>query len=233
MKRVAIVQSNYIPWKGYFDLIAHVNEFILYDDVQFTKSDWRNRNLIKTPSGVQWLTIPVGQATHRRIRDVRLPEGRWREWHWKAIEMSYRRAPWFSDVAPLIRGAYQEPLPATLSEFNRRLIEFVCRYLGISTRISNSWDYRLVDGKTERLVDICRQAGADEYVSGPAARDYIREQLFEDAKIKLTWFDYKGYPEYSQLWGAFVHEVTVLDLLFNCGPDSSRYMRYVPTAGRP
>jgi hypothetical protein len=231
VKKVAILQSNYIPWKGYFDLIAFVDEFVLYDDVQFTKSDWRNRNLIKTPNGVQWLTIPVGQDENRRIRDVKLPEGRWREKHWRTIEMAYGRAPHFGDVAPLLREAYAFPAPGLLSELNRTLIELVCGYLGIATRISNSWDFRHVEGKTERLVDICRQAGATEYVSGPAARDYVREDLFAAAGIKLTWFDYEGYPEYPQLWGEFVHGVTVLDLLFNCGPESSRFMRYVPARG--
>jgi hypothetical protein len=93
--------------------------------------------------------------------------------------------------------------------------------------ISNSWDYEQEEGKTERLAALCAQAGANEYVSGPAARDYVVEKVFEDRGIKVTWFDYMGYPEYEQLWGDFVHGVTILDLLFNCGKDAHRYMRYV------
>lgn len=226
-KRVAIVQSNYIPWKGYFDLIAAVDEFILYDDVQFTTRDWRNRNRIKTPSGLQWLTVPVGNDVRRRIRDVELPQTNWKELHWKALQGSYRRAPRFDEIAGLIEPIYRGRLHGKLSALNRDLIELVCHYLGITTRITNSWDYRLLEGKSERLADLCVQAGASGYVSGPTARSYLDERPFAERGVAVTWFDYDGYPEYPQLWGDFCHEVTVLDLLFNCGHDSHRYMKYV------
>lgn len=226
-RRVAIVQSNYIPWKGYFDLIAAVDEFILFDDAQFTKNDWRNRNRIKTPSGLQWLTVPVGGDIRRRIRDVELPRSNWRDLHWKALWGNYRRAPHFREVAGLIEPVYRSGQHATLSALNRELIELVCGYLGIATQITNSWDYRLLEGKSERLADLCVQAGASEYVSGPAARSYLDESLFIDRGVTVTWFDYGGYPEYPQLWAGFYHEVSILDLLFNCGQDSHRYMKYV------
>jgi len=103
----------------------------------------------------------------------------------------------------------------------------VCNYLGIKTIINNSWDYSIIDGKTERLVDICAQAGGTEYISGPAAKDYIKENIFAERGIKLTFFNYSGYPEYPQLWGEFTHEVTILDLLFNCGKEAACYMRHV------
>lgn len=226
MKKVAILQSNYIPWKGYFDMIAAVDEFILYDDMQFTKNDWRNRNQIKTPHGVQWLSIPVGKDINRRIRDVTL-DSRWQATHWKTLRQNYHRAPFFKEVAALLEPLYLESIFNDLSHANRQFIETVCGYLAIDTKISNSWDYVLNEGKTERLADLCSQAGGAEYVSGPAARNYLDEQIFADAGIKLTWFDYEGYPEYPQLWGDFTHGVTILDLLFNCGKDSPRYMRYV------
>lgn len=114
-----------------------------------------------------------------------------------------------------------------ISALNRRLIEAVCRYLNIGTVIKNSWEYDLVDGKTERLVALCEQANGTEYISGPAARDYIDKDVFDSKGIALSWFDYAGYPPYPQLWGEFVHGVTILDLLFNCGAESSSYMRYV------
>jgi hypothetical protein len=114
-----------------------------------------------------------------------------------------------------------------ISQLNRRFIEAICNYLAIKTVITNSWDYTLLDGKTERLADLCVQAGGTEYISGPAAKDYVDERGFSDLGIKLTWFDYAGYPAYPQLWGEFTHGVTILDLLFNCGKDSPRYMRYV------
>lgn len=227
-KRVAILQSNYIPWKGYFDMIASVDEFILYDDMQFTKNDWRNRNMIKTPRGLEWLSIPVGQDINRRIRDVIVPGGRlWQEKHWKTLVANYSRAPHFKEVAALIEPFYRQREHANLSDLNREMIEIICGFLGIATKISNSWDYLLKEGKTERLADICLQAGATEYVSGPAAKNYIKEQILTDSGVKLTWFDYSGYPVYPQLWGEFAHGVTILDLLFNCGKNAPRFMRYV------
>lgn len=226
MKKVAILQSNYIPWKGYFDMIAAVDEFIIYDDAQFTKNDWRNRNKIKTPQGLQWLTLPAGADIGRRIREVRLSDSRWRSKHWKSIESNYRRSPHFDEIAAWLEPLYLAETYTYLSQINRRFIESVCAYLAINTEIANSWDYTLLDGKTERLADLCIQAGATEYISGPSAKNYIEECVFADRGIKLTWFDYIGYPEYPQLWGEFAHEVTILDLLFNCGKDAPRYMRY-------
>lgn len=227
MKKVAIVQSNYIPWKGYFDLVNAVDEFILYDDMQFTKNDWRNRNRIKTPKGLEWLSVPVGKNIDRRIRDVELPDPRWQEKHWKTLEANYRRAAHFADVAAAFEPLYRSCTHTRLSVLNRVLIEAVCRFLGIRTKISNSWDYELAGDRVERLVELCRQAGADEYVTGPGARSYLDEAPFAARGVKVSWFNYAGYPEYPQLWGTFSHEVTVLDLLFNCGRESARYMRYV------
>ena len=125
-----------------------------------------------------------------------------------------------------------EPLYITesfnnISQLNRHFIEAICAYLSIKTKITNSWDYPLLDGKTERLADLCLQAGGAEYISGPAAKDYIDENVFSDLGIKLTWFDYDGYKEYPQLWGEFTHGVTILDLLFNCGKDSPYFMKYI------
>lgn len=224
VKKIAILQSNYIPWKGYFDVIAAVDEFILYDDMQFTKNDWRNRNRIKTPSGLQWLSIPVGSNIHRRIRDVALPATAWAQQHWKTLAFNYRTAPHFESVAAWLAPLYLGNTCSDLSSFNRTMIEAICRSLQIDTRISNSWDYTLADGKTERLVDLCRQAGATVYVSGPSARGYLDESLFDAAGIEVQWMKYGPYPEYAQLWGPFVHEVSVLDLLFNCGDEAPRYL---------
>lgn len=229
MKKVAIVQSNYVPWKGYFDMIAAVDEFILYDDMQYTRRDWRNRNLIKTPQGVQWLTIPVqikGKYV-QKIRDTEVVGTDWAITHWKTLEQNYRRAPCFPEIASWLQALYLDEKHHNLSQLNRRFIEAICQYLGITTTITNSWDYTLIDGKTERLADLCRKAGGAEYVSGPAARGYIEEQVFRDLDIKLTWFDYNGYPAYPQLWGDFAHGVTVLDLLFNHGKAAHRYMRFI------
>lgn len=229
MRKIAVVQSNYIPWKGYFDMIAAVDEFILYDDMQYTKRDWRNRNLIKTPQGLQWLTVPVlvKGKFHQKICDTEIDGTEWATTHWKAMVQNYRRAPCFTEIATWLEPIYAEGLFTHISQLNRHLIEAICKYLEIKTTIKNSWDYTLPDGKTERLAGLCAQAGGTEYISGPAAKEYIEEKIFTEMGIKLTWFDYSGYSEYPQLWGEFSHGVTILDLLFNCGNDSPKYMRYV------
>jgi len=230
MKKVAILQSNYIPWKGYFDMIASVDEFILYDDMQYTRRDWRNRNQIKTPQGVQWLTVPV-QVKGRyeqKIRETQIEASSgWAQAHWKTLEQNYRRAAHFDEIAAWLRPIYLEAEYEYLSQLNRTLIEAICGYLGIRTKLTWSSDYQLVDGKTERLADLCAQAGGTEYVSGPSAKDYIDEAVFVARGIDLSWFEYSGYPEYQQLWGEFTHGVTILDLLFNCGRVSSQYMKHV------
>ena len=229
MKKVAILQSNYIPWKGYFDMIAAVDEFILFDDAQFTKNDWRNRNRIKNNNGLLWLSVPVGSKIHRPVREVQIPDSNWQEKHWKSIVSNYGRAPYFDEVSTVLQDVYLSEKFVSLSALNRELMQAICDYLGIKTVLSNSWDYELCSGKTERLVHLCQQAGANQYISGPAAKDYIDDNQFRDAGVELSWFDYQGYPEYPQLWGEFIHEVSIIDLLFNCGPDSANYMKHVRT----
>jgi WbqC-like protein family len=229
LKKIAILQSNYIPWKGYFDLIAAVDEFILYDDMQYTRRDWRNRNRIKSPQGVQWLTVPVKVKGryNQTIRETEIDGTAWAEGHWKSLCQHYRRAPCFQEVAALLEPLYRRRCHSHLSLLNREFIDTVCAYLGISTRISWSWEYTLAEGRTERLVELCAQAGGTEYLSGPAAGDYLDGALFDRRNITVSWFDYAGYPEYPQLWGGFTHELSILDLLFNCGKSAHRYMRHV------
>lgn len=229
MKKVAILQSNYIPWKGYFDMIAAVDEFILYDDMQYTRCDWRNRNQIKTRQGVRWLTIPVLVKGRfgQKIREAEIDGTDWAAAHWKTLVQNYRRAPCFAEIASWLEPLYLEQSFTHVSQLNRRFIEAICNYLGIKTAITSSWDYTLVDGRTERVADLCVQAGGTEYISGPAAKDYVDERVFSDLGIKLTWFNYEGYPKYPQLWGEFDHAVSILDLLFNCGKDAPNFMRFV------
>ena len=228
MKKVAILQSNYIPWKGYVDMIAAVDEFIIYDDMQYTRRDWRNRNKIKTASGLIWLTVPV-KAKGKFEQSIRLTEidgDKWQATHWKSFVTNYRKAKHFSEISDWLEPLYKADYH-TITDLNLKFISEICKYLNINTKISHSWDYHLEDGKTERLVSLCKQAGATEYISGPAAKDYIESIQFDDADINLSWFDYLDYPEYPQLWGEYVHGVSILDLLFNCGKNSMQYMRYI------
>ena len=229
MKKVAIVQSNYIPWRGYFDMIASVDEFILYDDMQYTRRDWRNRNQIKTPKGLQWITVPVRVKGkyHQTIRETEIDGAEWAGSHWKTITQNYRRAPYYEEISTFLEPIYLQRRHTHLSPLNYELISAVCAYLGITTKISNSWDYPLIGGKTERLADLCAQAGGVEYLSGPSAKDYIEEHFFTDRGIKLSWFNYDGYSEYPQLWGGFIPAVSILDMLFNCGKDATRFMKSI------
>ncbi|WP_175763168.1 WbqC family protein [Burkholderia ambifaria] len=225
-KRVAIVQSNYIPWKGYFDLIAATDEFILYDDAQYTRRDWRNRNQIKTPQGVQWLTVPVRVKGryHQSIRETEIDGTEWAEQHWTRLRQNYARAPHFARYAPELEALYLHGRHDTLSALNLAMLTWINRQLGIATRMSSSSDYTLEGDRTDKLLNLCLQAGATEYLSGPAARDYLDESRFAAAQVAVRWFDYPAYPPYAQLWGEFVHGVTVLDVLFHCGPDAHRHV---------
>jgi hypothetical protein len=226
-KKVAIVQSNYIPWKGYFDLINMVDEFVLYDDMQYTRRDWRNRNYIKTPNGLEWLTIPVDVKGKylQKIRETRVSEPGWAANHWKTLTHNYAKARHFPAYRALFEDLYLGSDEDLLSRINYRFIEAVCGQLGIRTRLSWSMDYELIEGKTERLVGLCKSAGATHYLSGPAARGYLEEDQFAREGIEVSYMDYSGYPPYTQLHGAFEHGVTVLDLLFNEGPDAPRFMK--------
>ncbi|AOJ23483.1 WbqC family protein [Burkholderia seminalis] len=225
-KRIAIVQSNYIPWKGYFDLIAATDEFILYDDAQYTRRDWRNRNQIKTPQGVQWLTVPVKVKGryHQSIRETEIDGTQWAQQHWTRLRQNYARAPHFARYAEQLEALYLNGRHGTLSALNLAMLAWINRQLGIATRISSSSDYTLEGDRTDKLLNLCLQAGATEYLSGPAARDYLDESRFAAEGIAVRWFDYPAYPPYAQLWGEFVHGVTVLDVLFHCGPEARRHV---------
>jgi hypothetical protein len=224
--RISIIQSCYIPWKGFFDLIGLCDEYVIYDRMQFAKRHWHNRNLIKTPNGTEWLTIPVvTKGRFSQAIDEVMIEKPWADKHWRALELAYRRAPFFAELAPLVQGwyeqAHQQP---RLTEVNLIFLRGIAGLLGIKTRITRDTAYPAEGAKTERLLAIARAAGADRYLSGPSARDYFDEEMFRAAGITTEWMSYRGYPEYSQLHGAFVHEVTALDLLFNTGPDAARYL---------
>ena len=225
-KRVAIVQSNYVPWKGYFDLMRRVDEFILYDEVQYTRRDWRNRNRFKSPVGVRWLTIPVEVKGryHQRIDETLVSEPEWAERHWSTLRSWYGQAPCFERYREVLEDAYLGCSERSLSRINRRLLELVASLLGIDTPLSSSADYDAGGAKTERLLGICRAAGATSYLSGPAAKDYFEESLFAAAGIEVRWMEYGGYPEYPQLYPPFEHHVSALDLLFNVGSDARQYL---------
>ena len=224
VKRIAVLQSNYIPWKGYFDLVASVDAFVLYDTVQFTKNDWRNRNRIKTPNGVKWLTLPVTQGMDQRICDVRITDTRWKAKHWKTLVANYAKAPFFRRYAPSLAHTYEQCPDDTLSQVNAHFIKAICSLLEIKTPIFDVREMDVRGGRMERLVDICCQLQATQYVTGPAARSYLNEDAFAAKNIGVEWFHYPDYPPYEQLWGPFEHGVTIIDTLFHCGAQETRAM---------
>lgn len=229
-KRIAIVQSSYIPWKGYFDLIRAVDEFVLYDEVQFTKRDWRSRNRIKTADGLLWLTVPIavkGRFT-QAVRDAVVSETAWIAKHWLTIRHAYRRTPYFAEYESELEQLYATATDPSLSAVNYHLTAGLCRLSGIVTPLTSCTNYPRENGdRTGRLVSICRQAGATEYVSGPGARAYIDTRQFADAGITLTYADFDGYPEYPQLYPPFEHAVSMIDLLLHTGMDAQRFMKDV------
>lgn len=232
MKRTAILQSSYIPWTGYFAIIGLVDEFVLYDDAEYSKGGWRNRNKIKTSKGTAWLTIPVflnGRST-QKIREAEITDRRWASRHWGTIQSHYSRAPYFRVLAPTLEQLYKSASAETLlTRVNELFLRVICEILEITTNITRSSEYELRGDRNERLIGICRQVDSTQYLTGPSARAYIDAPKFSAAGISLSWMDYSELPEYRQLHTPpFVHEVTILDLLLNEGIEGARsYMRKV------
>lgn len=225
MKKVAIIQSNYIPWKGYFDIIHDVDIFIFYDDVQYTKNDWRNRNRIKARNGLHWLTIPVGAHNEKLIYEVEIEDSSWSKKHWETIKQFYFKTPYFDEYKDFFEHFYIESNWNSLSELNQYLIKTISKeFLGINTDFRDSREFHPEGKRLARLIDLLMKAGANLYLSGPTAKSYIDESCFKDVGIELVYKDYSDYPEYPQLFPPFDHAVSILDMLFNCGPQTSEYI---------
>jgi len=228
MKTCAIVQSSYIPWKGYFDLINLVDEFVLFDCVQYTRRDWRSRNRIKTAKESVWLTVPVqSKGNYEAPIDTILTDGnQWAEKHWQTISHNYAKAPYFKEYAPIFQRCYEEAASKSrLSEVNALFLRQICNLLEIKTRITDSREYLISSGKTERLMDICSQVGASVYYSGPSAKGYMDEELARSHGVEVRWMTYDDYPEYPQIHPPFEHAVSIIDVFFNVGDKASTYLQ--------
>lgn len=226
--KIAIQQSDYIPWKGYFDIIRSVDEFIIYDDVQYTRRDWRNRNIIKTRSGQGWLTIPVkvkGRFS-QLINETEVTDSRWAVKHWKKILHNYSSAYHFDEYRCLFEEAYRlAGEMKMITDINLLFINLICSVLGISTTMVRSEQYNPQGKGSNRILSLCRETGADSYLTGPSALKYLDEQAFRKAGIEIRTADYSDYPEYKQLWPPFIHNVSIIDLIFNTGRDALKYMK--------
>jgi len=220
---IAVHQPNYLPWVGYFHKIAQVDVFVLLDSVQYPRGrSVAKRNRIKTAQGVQWLTVPVslpkgahGEATYR---DVILRDDRWKKTHLKTLRVNYGRAPHFHPHFDRIEEILLQPRPFV--EMNVALIRYFLSQLGIDTPLYRLSELPEVTGrKSELIVNICRHFGADVYLSGQGARKYNDEALFAANDIRLAYQEFTC-PPYPQLFGEFVPDLSIVDLLFNCGPES-------------
>lgn len=235
-KSIVITQSNYIPWRGYFDMLRSVDQVILLDSVQFTKRDWRNRNRIKTPNGPLWLTIPVevkGRYS-QAIDETQISDPSWTSAHIRSIELSYRRAAHFETIFPWLVNLLQSVASEThLARINERLIRELCLHLDIRVpihRCSEILNRNALQAMapTERLLELCIAVGATRYVSGPAAKNYLDIQMFQRHGIEVSWMDYSGYEAYPQLWGAFDPSLSIVDLLLNTGPNAKQFLERSP-----
>jgi len=225
MRRLASIQPSYIPWCGYFHTIQKSHVFVFHDNVQYTKQDWRNRNRIKTASGSQWLTVPVGRVPQSTpIHQVQLdPSSGWVEKHWNRIEASYAKAPFFEQYAPALKAIWERSW-TSLSELDIELTIKLCELLGINhVEFRRATDLDIVGTKTDRLLQMCDQLEATRYLSGPAAKSYIQPADFERAGLELEWMVY-DYPEYEQLYPPFDPQVSVIDLLFMKGSEAGDWI---------
>jgi len=215
---VSICQSNYIPWKGYFDLIKSSDIFVIYDHVQYTKNDWRNRNLIKSNQGLQWLTIPVSQnKLGQKINETMISYDKWNIKHWKTLKSIYSKSPFFKEYSEYFEELYFNTNSKYISEINQKFIKSLIDLLEIKTKVILSSNFETVSDKNENLINILLKLNATEYLSGPSAKDYIDEKLFTDNGINVKYIDYTNYQPYTQLHGEFEHGVSILDLIFNVG----------------
>lgn len=233
--KCVILQPSYIPWRGYFHQILKADLFIFYDDVQYDKHGWRNRNRIKTHQGPAWLTIPVHKkgvtVEHTPINQIEIDWTQpWNKKHWMTIQQAYCKAPYFQRYAPLLEDFYSRHYQY-LSEFDIDLTLALTAELGItgtrficSSELDVPGNKKLTGSKTDRPIKILQKVGSTHYISGPSAKDYIEEERFEELGMALEYMDY-DYPEYPQLYPPYEPQVSILDLLFTTGPEAIKYIR--------
>ena len=223
--RASIVQSGYLPWKGQFDLIHDADVHVFLDDVQFTLRDWRTRNRIKTERGAAWLSIPVGSHRELCIDEIVLENRQWQAEHWKTLRHTYGRAPHFNRYKAFFEDLYLDRRWASLSELNQYLTRTIAQeFLGIRTRFLDARPLGTQGRKTPRLLEILLKVGATTYFTGPTTRSYLDVEMLARHGIQAIFKDMDGYPEYPQAHPPFEHRVSIVDLLFNAGPEAPAYI---------
>lgn len=225
---VVILQPSYIPWRGFFDQIRRADLFVFYDDIQYDKHGWRNRNQIKTAQGKQWLTIPVnskGVTSGIPIKDVPIDWSKpWPKNHLKSLTISYNKSPYFKEYLPLLESFY-ERRDEFLADFTIESSIALAREMGItSTRFMRSSELPHVEGrKTDRVIDVLKRVEATHYICGPSASSYMEPEKFDAAGITFEYMEY-NYPEYPQLYQPYDPYVSILDLMFMTGKDAIKYI---------
>jgi len=226
--KVVVLQPSYIPWRGYFDQINRADVFVFYDDIQYDKHGWRNRNQIKTVQGKQWLTIPVhshGATSGMLIKEARIDWVKpWAKTHLKTLAFAYAKAPYFKRYSGLLESLFQRQ-DEFLADFTIHLSIALARELGIThTRFMRSSEMAgLSGGKTDRLLQVLTRVGATHYISGPSAAVYLEGDKLTAAGITFEYMRY-DYQEYPQLYPPYDPYVSILDLLFMAGPEALSYV---------
>lgn len=225
MSKVIITQPNYIPWKGYFSNMRGVDYLVMYDDVQYTKRDWRNRNYLIGPNGPVLLSIPVNTKGkfYQKINETITSDQNWYKKHWDFIETNYKKTKFFSKYGEVFYNLYNNIETNIISEIDLVFIVKIIELLELNIKILKSSDLNIIGNRNTRLLNICKTLNCDTYYSGPAAKSYMDEKMFLDEGIEVKYYDYSNFKEYKQNWNGFDHKVSILDMLFNLGPDTIKY----------
>lgn len=225
MSKVIITQPNYIPWKGYFSNMRGIEYLVMYDDVQYTKRDWRNRNYLISPSGPVLLSIPVNTKGkfYQKINETIISDQNWYKKHWNFIETNYKKTKFFPKYGEVFYNLYNNLETDIISEIDLVFIVKIIELLELNIKILKSSDLNIIGDKNTRLLNICKTLNCNTYYSGPAAKSYMDEKMFLDEGIEVKYYNYNNFKEYKQNWGGFDHKVSILDMFFNLGPDTVNY----------
>ena len=229
--KIAISQSNYLPWKGYFDLIQTVDEFIFFDEVQFTRRDWRNRNIIRNADNKKWLTIPIKSKGNYKevISNIEVHKDNWKDSHLDLIKQCYSKSAHFDEMYSFFSECYSDLNTDRLSEINKTIIIKICKLFNFNTLFMDSKDINKSNidiNASERLLEICLSRKATIYTSGSAAKNYLDEKLFNKNGIEVEWFDYGNSKVYKQPFNDFYENLSIVDCLMNCGKDKEKFLNY-------
>lgn len=225
MCKVIITQPNYIPWKGYFSNMRNVDYLVIYDDVQYTKRDWRNRNYLITNNGPSLISIPVitKGRFYQKINETKVSDKNWYKKHWKFIENNYKKTKFYNYYSEIFYSSYHNIETDIISEIDLIFIKKIIELLGLNIKILKSSELNIIGDRNTRLLNICNSLNCSTYVSAPAAKSYLNENLFKENNIQVEYYNYNKFKEYKQNWNGFDHKVSILDMFFNLGPETVNY----------